>query len=132
MTALSLPRGEIILPHPDGRILRPILGYDIRRAPGLDHLTRHHILDCGGWQHIFSGLRVAATVDNTPDWGPLLHVSLSYHDHDPPWDDIKAVRAAFYPATVDVMMMLPRAEDYVNLHPHCFHLWQTPQPWRLR
>ena len=28
----------------------------------------------------------------------------------------------FSPPDIDVMMMLPRESDYVNLHPHTFHL----------
>jgi len=30
------------------------------------------------------------------------------------------------------MMMLPREADYVNLHPHTFHLVQTPERWGLQ
>jgi hypothetical protein len=76
-------------------------------------------------------LRIIASLDETAH-GDLLHVSLSYPDRDPPWADIRAVRAAFFPATVDVMMVLPRPEDYVNIHPHAFHLWQTPVGWGIQ
>jgi hypothetical protein len=84
--------------------------------------------------HIWRGpkqLGVLGSMDPTPH-GNLLHVSLTYPDHDPSWKVIRAVRDAFFPATVDVMMVLPRAEDYVNIHPHCFHLWQTPVGWGIR
>jgi len=76
-------------------------------------------------------LRVIATLDDTPH-GQLLHVSLSLRGRNPDWETIRAVRDAFYPDTIDVMMVLPRAEDYVNLHAHTFHLWQTPTTWGLR
>lgn len=76
-------------------------------------------------------LAAPAGVEETPH-GRLLHVSMSYSSRDPSWDDIKAVRAAFYPADVDVMMVLPKAEDYVNVHHHTFHLWQTPVAWDVR
>ena len=79
-----------------------------------------------------NGLAVIATVDNTPRFGPLLHVSLSYRKRDPFWSEIKAAREAFFPSDIDVMMMLPRESDYVNLHPHTFHLIQTPERWDLR
>ena len=77
-------------------------------------------------------LAVTASMDVTDKWGALLHVSLSYPDHLPSWDDVKLVRAAFYRSDIDVMMVLPRAEDYVNIHPFTFHMWQTPQVWGIR
>lgn len=79
-----------------------------------------------------NGISVILTVDNTPRYGPLLHASLSHRRRDPYWDEIKAMREVFFPPTLDVMMVLPREADYVNVHEHCFHLWQTPQPWALR
>jgi hypothetical protein len=79
-----------------------------------------------------NGLAVIVTIDNTPRFGPLLHASISHHRRDPFWDEIKAMRATFFPSDIDVMMMLPRASDYVNLHPHTFHLIQTPEAWDLR
>jgi hypothetical protein len=79
-----------------------------------------------------NGLTVLATIDNTPRFGPLLHVSLSYRKRDPFWSEIKAAREAFFPPDIDVMMMLPRESDYVNLHPHTFHLIQTPERWGLQ
>lgn len=77
------------------------------------------------------GLRVMASMDHTPRWGPLLHVSLSHRGSDPTWVEIRQVKDAFFGDQVDAMMVLPRAEDYVNHHPHTFHLWQCPEGWRL-
>lgn len=79
-----------------------------------------------------NGLGVIVTIDNTPRFGPLLHASISHHRRDPLWSEIKAMRAAFFPSDIDVMMMLPAESDYVNLHPHAFHLIQTPEAWNLR
>lgn len=78
------------------------------------------------------GLAVLATIDDSRSWGPLLHVSLSYSNRDPSWAEIKAAREVFFPADLDVMMVLPREQDYVNLHGHTFHLWQTPESWGMR
>ncbi len=82
-------------------------------------------------------LLALATIDPTERFGPLLHVSLSYPDRDPDWPTIRLVREAFFPPTVDVMMLLPRAEDYVAGTPewpdsHVFHLIETPERWGLR
>jgi hypothetical protein len=125
---LALPKGTLLLQH--GRTLQPIIGYDIRSlAP--NRITRDSILASAGWQHSATGLVVSAGIEDTGRWGPLLHVSISYPDHDPTWEEIKAVRDLFFLDSVDAMMMLPRQEDYINVHPHCFHLWQTPEDWRL-
>ncbi len=76
-------------------------------------------------------LRVGVSSDATPH-GKLLHVSMSYPDHDPSWEIIKAVRGIFFPDTLDVMMMLPKQRDYINVDQHCFHLWQTPKGWNIQ
>lgn len=77
------------------------------------------------------GMLVSASMDRTHH-GRLLHVALSYPDHYPSWEDIKAVRYAFYPATVDVAMMLPQDKDYINIHEYCMQMWQTPVEWGLQ
>lgn len=77
------------------------------------------------------GMVVLASLDDTRH-GRLLHVSLSYRDHYPFWQDIKAVRAAFYPANIDVMLVLPQERDYVNIHEFCMQMWQTPTAWDMQ
>lgn len=125
---LKLPKGDLRLAH--GRVLRPILGYDIR-AMATNQITRDSILASAGWRDLATRFIVSAGIEDTERWGPLLHVSMSYPDRDPSWDEIKAVRAAFFPGDMDAGMMLPREADYINVHSHCFHLWQLPQQWGL-
>lgn len=117
----TLPAGNVRLA--DGRLLKAV---------------QHAAFDAGGGviqdQTVYAGprgLRVIGSVDPTHH-GLLLHISLSYGDHIPSWEDIRAVRDAFYPDTVDCMMVLPRTEDYVNLHPYTMHLWQTPEGWEIQ
>lgn len=130
---LKLPGGDVRLG--DGRVLRPRVGYDIKkfgRALGMNKATINGFLENRGWYHADSDLGVAATIDDTPRWGPLLHVSMSHSDHDPSWETIKLVKAAFFPLDMDAMMMLPREADYVNIHRHTFHLIQCPQEWGIQ
>lgn len=116
----TVPSGDVRLA--DGRRL-------VRQA-GAQWQLPAGVLDAAAWEGP-DRLCVLASLDDTPH-GRLLHVSMSHPNRDPNWATIKAVRDAFYPQTVDVMMVLPRAEDYVNVHPHTFHLWQTPTVWGLR
>ncbi len=125
---LKLPKSDLRLA--DGRVLRRILGHDIRKfAPNA--VTAQGILASAGWRHLPSGYIVTATIDDTERWGPLLHVAMSYPDHDPIWHEIKLVRAVFFPSDMDAMLLLPREADYVNAHNYCYHLWQTPEMWGI-
>lgn len=112
---------------------------DIRLVNGL--ILRYHsafsndvgqgvIQRCRRWVGA-KGLSVIASIDATPH-GDLLHVSLARKDRLPTWEEVRQVRNAFYPPTVDVMMILPREQDYVNVHQYCFHLQQTPVGWGLQ
>lgn len=75
------------------------------------------------------GMRVIATFEGSPH-GLLLHVSCSYADRLPTWDDLKLLRAAFYPDDQDVMQVLPRSDQYVNVHAYTLHLYAMPQAWQ--
>lgn len=118
---LTLPPGDVMLdPTPTVRWRLRALN---ARPVGAPHGRRWATVD---------GLSVIASIDDTPRFGPLLHVSLAWPDRNPTWGEITAVRGAFFPRDVDAMMVMPRAEDYVNVHAYCFHLWQTPTEWGMR
>jgi hypothetical protein len=87
-------------------------------------------LPAGRWNTL-DGMLVLGSMDHTPH-GLLLHLSCSYHDKDPSWAELKAIKAAFYGDRIDAAMILPKAEDYVNEHPHCFHFWQLPVAWGIQ
>lgn len=85
---------------------------------------------CGGYAYrCRDGMVVIASYDMTAH-GLLLHVSVSYADREPRWKDLKLLRAAFYPADVDVIQVLPREGEYVNFHKYAFHLFQMPDAWQ--
>jgi len=81
----------------------------------------------------FSGCKVIWSLDDTgvEKWGKLKHVSMSREFDLPTWRQVVEVKNRWF-GDVDCMMILPKLEDYVNLHAFCFHLWETPQPWELR
>jgi len=78
-----------------------------------------------------SNIKVFYSEDNTPKWGWLKHLSISKKDRYPTWDEIVMVKEKFL-GDIDVAMILPKKEDYINLHENCFHLWQIPGGWGLR
>jgi len=54
-----------------------------------------------------------------------LHVSIAHSNRYPTWDEILAVRAWAYADDTEVVMVLARKEEYVNVHNNCFHLWES-------
>lgn len=54
-----------------------------------------------------------------------LHVSIAHSNRYPTWDEILEVRAWAFPKETEVVMVLARASEYVNVHPNCFHLWES-------
>ncbi len=114
----ALPRAVIL---PSGKRLDRVMEWS---PPGVSPAR------CHGWAYRDrQGTSVLFTVDVLEVWGPLCHLSIAHRRADPPWQEIKWVRERFFPTTLDVMQLLPRASEYVNIHVHCFHLWECPQGW---
>lgn len=57
--------------------------------------------------------------DNT--W--YLHVSCSYRNKLPSWNDLKRVKNLFIGEDRIAYQVLPKQSEYVNLMPYCLHLW---------
>lgn len=103
---------------------------DIRLMDGR-LLKEYMILPAGKAWKTQNGVRVIASMDDTETHGVLLHVSLSRADRLPNWDEIRAIKEAFFGDEIDAMMVLPKKIDYVNQHQYCFHLWETPVTWGI-
>jgi hypothetical protein len=76
------------------------------------------------------GISILRSMDKTPKWGWLQHVSISREDRYPNWDEILEVKEKFFDNET-AMMVLPKKELYVNVHKRCFHLWAEPEEWNL-
>jgi hypothetical protein len=53
------------------------------------------------------------------------HISISHPERYPTWDEIRDARYALTPHDIEMVMLLPPPEEYVNTHPNAFHLWET-------
>lgn len=69
------------------------------------------------------GLAVIASVAMESDGHHWLHVSASYPDRLPSWDNLKSVKALFIGKDREAIQILPPEAEYVNVHPHVLHLW---------
>jgi len=52
------------------------------------------------------------------------HVSVSWPDRTPSWDEMCWIKNMFFLPTETVIQYHPSEEDYVDYHPHCLHLWR--------
>lgn len=52
------------------------------------------------------------------------HISIARRDRDPSWDEIATARYRLLPEVPEMVMHLPPMDEYVNIHAHCFHLYE--------
>ena len=55
------------------------------------------------------------------DWE---HVSVSYANRVPTWDEMCRVKDMFWSEEECVVQYHPPKSEYVNMHPYCLHLWK--------
>lgn len=67
-------------------------------------------------------LRIWITRDRYKSGEVRWHMSISTATRYPVWDEIRDARYALMPNNITMAMMLPPQQEYVNLHPNCFHL----------
>jgi hypothetical protein len=104
-------------------------GRKLSRIPGGDLVLAEGALAVACWRG--GGFRLIVSIDPTIH-GPLVHASLSHKHRDPTWTEIREMREAVWRSDQDVMMVLPREADYINVHEHCFHLWSMPVAWGIQ
>lgn len=55
---------------------------------------------------------------------PYWHLSISCQDRYPTWEEIKDARYSLLPMGITFAQLLPPMNEFVNMHPNCFHLWE--------
>ncbi len=80
----------------------------------------------GAKQYTMGSLRILVGHEET-EYGKRWHLSISHPTRYPKWDEIKEARMRYIPQSVTMAMFLPGEKDYVNIHPNCFHLWETQE-----
>lgn len=76
---------------------------------------------CGGLWYSWGDAK--AVVSKEED---LWHVSVSLPRRYPTWEELKSAWYELVPNAENIAgaIILPRARDYVNLHPNCFHIYE--------
>jgi len=81
-----------------------------------------------------SGRRLKIIAGVGDDEIPWEHVSVSLDikkaKYPPNWDEMCWVKDHWWSKDETVVQFHPRHEIYVNIHPHCLHLWRKlgPEP----
>lgn len=53
------------------------------------------------------------------------HVSVSFSGRDPTWEEMCEVKNMFFQPEEECVQFHPKASEYVNIHPHCLHIWRN-------
>lgn len=57
------------------------------------------------------------------DEASWLHVSTSWANRLPTWEELREVRKTFFDDTLVAVQVFPPKAEYVNVHPYCLHLY---------
>lgn len=75
------------------------------------------------YREIGGGLRVIMDCKMKADGNPWIHVSYSRKSWTPTHEDTAKVKRAFIGDDRYAYAVFPTTDKYVNIHPHCLHLW---------
>lgn len=75
------------------------------------------------FQHLLSGLRVIESGPEEFGEKRWYHVSFSFPNITPSYDDLDLVRRTFIGIKCESFQIFPRSEEYINIHPHTLHLY---------
>ena len=56
-----------------------------------------------------------------------MHLSISHGRRPPTWSEIKEARYGYLPQVKYAAIILPPKEEYVDVHPFCFHVWEIAE-----
>lgn len=55
------------------------------------------------------------------------HLSVSMPSKTPTWDQMCMMKDIFWNKDEACVQYHPKEEDYVNMHPHCLHIWRPTE-----
>jgi len=71
---------------------------------------------------VHDGFTVMFTVENHGT-SAYQHLSVSRKERYPSWDEIVLFRSLFFEDDDEIVQVIPKESDYVNVHDNCFHMW---------
>src|SRR5438132_212656 len=95
--------------------------WPIHARPDLLPRLPQELRDHAASVYVMGHTRIIVTNDPGEGW----HLSISCADRDPTWQEIATARYRLLPNVDEMAMYLPTLEQYVNLHPFTFHLYEV-------
>lgn len=74
------------------------------------------------WRDTKTGMTIIESTER-PDGREWYHVSFSFPDHLPTYDDLQRVRKCFIGEAYTALQIFPPKSEYVNFHQFCLHLY---------
>ena len=88
-------------------------------------VRRHGALACGLQRLLHAAFALASAPfviwSNGGGWD---HVSVSYPKRCPTWEEMCKIKEVFFLPDECCVEFHPAAEDYVNVHQYCLHIWR--------
>ena len=69
------------------------------------------------------GISVILSGNTEQDGKRWLHLSLARRSRLPSWEEVRLVKDLFLGKERLAVQVLPPASRYININPHCLHLW---------
>lgn len=92
---------------------------------GLSNLIVYNIGADGGCGNLYLGGTKARAAVVVFSWGGNWeHVSVSYPNRCPTWEEMCKVKNMFWNEDECVVQYHPPKSEYVNNYPYCLHLWR--------
>jgi len=84
----------------------------------------------GGWAeaHLASSKKDRPAMIVFSWGGGWDHVSVSFPGRTPTWDEMCEVKRMFFHPDEVCVQYHPMESEYVNLHPHCLHIFRCQRP----
>lgn len=109
------------------RKIVPLVLDDYRRPHPL--MGRSPSGELWGYFEMPSGMRIISGGERDASLGLAglwEHVSCSFPDRCPTWDEMSEVKSLFWADSECVVQFHPPKADHVNFHPFTLHLWKPP------
>jgi hypothetical protein len=91
---------------------------------GWHELKEWRLEDIGRrYQNRISGMTVLLSGRVELDGKRWVHLSVSYPDRLPTWEDLVYAKELFMGRESRALQVIPPRSEYINLHPYVLHLW---------
>lgn len=89
---------------------------------GMTHTC--HMFTKGECRVLVSRENHGSSIIGAPGGKLRYHLSISCANRYPTWEEIKDARYCLLPLGLTFAQILPPPNEYTNIHPNCFHLWE--------